>query len=34
VAYAVEFDDATEETEEPRILFRAGHLPRELAGED
>ncbi len=34
VAYSVEFDDATEETEEPQILFRAGQLPRELAGGD
>lgn len=34
VAYAIEYDDAADQTEDPKVLFRAGQLPRELAGDE
>ena len=34
VAYAIDYDDAADQTEDPKVLFRTGQLPRELAGED
>jgi hypothetical protein len=34
VAYAIDYDDAADQTEDPKVLFRAGQLPRELAGEE
>ncbi len=34
VAYSVGHDPEVDLTEEPKILFKAGQLPPELAGED
>ena len=34
VAYSIEYDAQADMTGDPKILFKAGELPRELAGDE